>query len=344
MFGWNLMDSLFGNTGQESTSDDLLQPQPEQRPIDINRDYIVDGYVEVTTFDRDRDGVVDGSIATTFLDTNGDGTIDIITYDYDNDGDMVFEAHQRFVDSDGDGQFEHTPSEEDAGLFDVPDSTFENKAGRSPLDGIVTLPRFETSGSLEWPSLGANYNPYHPSSAMIGNPSQDMQHWEYQGDSGPCAIFAQKFAIEELLGRELDTEDMISVASQHGWYDGGTSMGNMGQMLEYYGLHAVPNPQGDMEAISRCLAQGGKVIVAVDGNEIWEGENDPFFFSPNDPNHAVEVIGIDCSNADNPMVILNDSGTPDGRGLMIPLAQFEDAWEDSGNFMVEAYAYQIGEL
>jgi hypothetical protein len=36
------------------------------------------------------------------------------------------------------------------------------------------------------------------------------------------------------------------------------------------------------------------------------------------------------------MVVLNDSGTPDGAGERVPLAIFEQAWEDSGHLMVTA--------
>jgi hypothetical protein len=37
------------------------------------------------------------------------------------------------------------------------------------------------------------------------------------------------------------------------------------------------------------------------------------------------------------MVILNDSGNPNGRGVMIPLDDFMDAWQDSEFQMVECY-------
>jgi hypothetical protein len=50
-----------------------------------------------------------------------------------------------------------------------------------------------------------------------------------------------------------------------------------------------------------------------------------------------EVIGIDRSDPDNPMVILNVPGHPGGCGAMIPLEEFEDAWQDSNCFLVEAY-------
>lgn len=57
-----------------------------------------------------------------------------------------------------------------------------------------------------------------------------------------------------------------------------------------------------------------------------------------DADHAVQVTGIDMSNPDQPMVILNDPGAANGGGAMVPVDAFVDAWEDSGCFMVEAYA------
>lgn len=70
----------------------------------------------------------------------------------------------------------------------------------------------------------------------------------------------------------------------------------------------------DIDDIRECLESGGKVIVSIDADEIWFGESDDLFTPGDGPNHAVEVIGIDYSNPDEPMVILNDSGNPNGCG------------------------------
>ena len=54
--------------------------------------------------------------------------------------------------------------------------------------------------------------------------------------------------------------------------------------------------------------------------------------------HAVEVIGFDYSDPNNPMVILNDSGTPDGCGELVPLDVFVNAWEAGDCQMIECWA------
>ena len=49
---------------------------------------------------------------------------------------------------------------------------------------------------------------------------------------------------------------------------------------------------------------------------------------------------MDCPEAHEAalQIILNDPGTSNGGGAMVPLEAFVDAWEDSGCFMVAAYA------
>ena len=47
------------------------------------------------------------------------------------------------------------------------------------------------------------------------------------------------------------------------------------------------------------------------------------------------MTGFDVSDPDNPMVIVNDPGHPDGQGHAYPLDRFMDAWENS-NFIMTA--------
>ena len=75
----------------------------------------------------------------------------------------------------------------------------------------------------------------------------------------------------------------------------------------------------------------------MDSHEIWYGEDNNIFAPDSSSNHAVEVIGVDHSDPEHPMVILNDSGSPDGKGEMIPLDVFEGAWEDGDCQMISCY-------
>ncbi|MCC8104178.1 MAG: hypothetical protein LIP11_18630 [Clostridiales bacterium] len=174
---------------------------------------------------------------------------------------------------------------------------------------------------------------------VSGDPGASMEYWEFQGNTNRCSVYSQKFMIEELTGQEIDIKDIVAVAAENGWYSerGGTSLENMNKLLEYYGVANEISQGNTIEDIRQCLEHGGLVEVAIDSDEIWYGENDDIFVPGDGPNHAVEVTGIDRSDPDNPVVILNDSGNPRGCGVEIPLDTFLDAWEDSEYQMVTAW-------
>jgi hypothetical protein len=104
----------------------------------------------------------------------------------------------------------------------------------------------------------------------------------------------------------------------------------MMQLCESFGLD-VSASYGDVGHLVEALESGRAVMVGLDAHEIWSGEDDDAGDQGSDDNHAVVVTGIDVANG---LVYLNDPGTPDGQGSVIPLAQFEDAWADSGNDMI----------
>ncbi|MCC8029667.1 MAG: hypothetical protein LIO75_07735 [Lachnospiraceae bacterium] len=200
------------------------------------------------------------------------------------------------------------------------------------LDGKESVGEGTTIDQLD------NYDPSETDSDEVyGDPEKSMDYWEFQGDTNRCAIYSQMFIIEEMTGQELDIEEMCDIAEENGWFteDGGTPLMDMNRLLEYYGVDSDIVFADDISAIEDCLTDGGRVVAAIDADEIWYGENDDIYIPGDGANHAVEVIGVDTSDPDAPMVILNDSGNPDGSGVMIPLDTFMDAWEDSGYMMVE---------
>jgi len=151
--------------------------------------------------------------------------------------------------------------------------------------------------------------------------------------------------LESLTGQDFDEEELRQEAIDNGWYTpgAGTPLGQMGAILEAHGIPVEREYGGTVDSIESTLEHGGKVMVAIDADETWnagkDDANDDLLgdvggIPGQDANHAVEVIGVDRSDPDHPMVILNDPGHPDGRGMMVPLDEFQDAWEDSGNYMV----------
>lgn len=180
---------------------------------------------------------------------------------------------------------------------------------------------------------------------IIGDPAESMQDWHQQADDKTCAVVAQEFVLDELTGQDFTEGQLRQEAAEHGWYtdEGGTPINDVGNLLEEHGIEVERSTGNTLDDLAEKLANGDKIIVGVNGEEIWNNVGDD---TTNDftgsfagvtqqgADHAVEVIGIDNTNPDDPIVILNDPGHPDGMGMEVPADQFMEAWNDSNDFMV----------
>lgn len=285
----------------------------------------------VKSYDYNDDGLVDNELE--YKDTDGDGNFDTFTERFDDDHDGIFDRATAHYDINGDG-------EEDIALqFRLgPDGTLvlvHDANDAFDYDTVGAL-----GNGLSWfpadnPQFTPNAN--YPE-GITGDPASSLDHWQYQGENGPCALYSQMFVIEEFTGQHINMEEFQRTAEENGWYGAGTSQLDMSRMLDAYGIENEMTFNSNFSDLEECLNNGGRVIVAIDAEEVWYHGNGGDIFSPAaGPNHAVEVIGVDRTDPLNPMVILNDSGTPDGRGEMVPLDTFMDAWADGRNQMIRCY-------
>lgn len=241
----------------------------------------------------------------------------------------------------------------DAATGDELFAEFADIAGTGDITGVgdmesddmqIEILDFDDSQEL-FPMAGsaAAYETFRPEQTdpdcVIGNPEEVLDKWHMQASDSTCAVVSQEFVAEQLLGREFHEADLVRIAEEHGWYtsEGGTLADDVGNILEYMGLQVERSCGNSLEDLEKCLASGREVIVGVDADELWNGKNEEWFWPGRDANHAVQVIGIDKTDPEEPMIILNDPGASNGRGAMVPADEFLDAWEDSGCFMVEAY-------
>lgn len=168
----------------------------------------------------------------------------------------------------------------------------------------------------------------------------------YQGPEGVCAIRCQQIILRD-YGIDIPLEDLKQYAIQNGWYDpgegGGTPMGYVGALLDACGVGVRQEMNCTVYDIANELAQGHRIIVGIDANELWADRDgnirkqfSEFFkdLSNEEANHALVVAGVEV-NPNNPVdvkVILTDPGTGDLR-IEYTLDEFMDAWEDSDYFM-----------
>ena len=155
-----------------------------------------------------------------------------------------------------------------------------------------------------------------------------------------CAIKSQQLILED-FGIDVSETELVSISCAKGWYDGeGTSPKDVGNLLQLAGI-PVSRQSGNVFNLMNELAQGHKVIVGLDANELWYNEtldekminlyND--VFGPQGGNHALVVMGIDTSDPNNVQVIVKDPGTGED-GKPYPLNEFMDAWADTQFYMV----------
>lgn len=153
-----------------------------------------------------------------------------------------------------------------------------------------------------------------------------------------CAIKSQQLILES-NGFDIPESELRDEAIINGWYSPGygTPMEDVGNLLESYGMKIHRYQNASVADIAHELSQDHQVIVGVDSGELWNtGPNETLedIIFGEQADHALLVSGIVV----NPFtaegsVLLTDPGTGDACAEY-PIDQFEDAWEDSGKFMV----------
>ncbi len=344
-FAGRMEGEVFSRTGEEGVAVDLDDDGAADGMIfqhlqDTDGDGIADTEVIEQYFDTDGDGIADTEVVEQYFDTDGDGRFDTVQADWqrDTDGDGIADVHSMLVgqDTDGDGIVDMLMTAEG---FDN-DGIFDSVQEYSDLDASEIL----NDDTVFADGCAPAYETFDPDTAnmdqVIGDPLDSMESWHYQETGSSCAVASQEFVLEQLTGMDFQESDLRDLAEEQGWYSpqGGTPMDDVGNILEHMGCTVERSGGNTIEDLQRCLENGGEVIVAVDSSEIWLGQDNDFFGPGMDADHAVQVIGIDYSSPDSPMVILNDPGAVNGGGAVLPMDVFVGAWEDSGCFMVEAYA------
>ena len=204
---------------------------------------------------------------------------------------------------------------------------------RVPLENLRTVRELEPGVTLERIGLPLETGESTETAERIwGNPEKDMQCWHEQSEANSCAVCCQEFIAEQLLDREFSETELSEYARGRGWYDpeSGTPVNDTGKVLEALGLEVERSWGVELRDLAEELHSGGKIICGVNNMILADPE---FARLPGlSANHAVEVIGIDTSDAAQIQVILNDPGRADGKGLRVSADTFQKAWDTSGNF------------
>lgn len=155
-----------------------------------------------------------------------------------------------------------------------------------------------------------------------------------QSMSDTCAIKSQQIILHS-FGIDIPEASLASEATIKGYYVPGMGSDSLhvGDLLQDHGVDVHTKQHATVYDLVAELAQGHKVIVGVDADELWHNATWNDFFIGEHANHALIVSGIDTSNPLDTRVILTDPGTGE-IARSYPMSQFIDAWQDSSCFMV----------
>jgi hypothetical protein len=215
----------------------------------------------------------------------------------------------------------------------LPESPFDVPGAEDllpdPLPGF-DLP--EPGGMLpffdEQPAVGGV--PLVSGGQLVGDPAGDAEHWFTQAANGYCVPSSIAQIVSEYTGaHHADESAFVARANALNLFtigpDGAPSMGIDGAhaLLEDAGVPASIEIGIGVDTLVGYLAEGRRVMLAVDSDEIWYGVEDQ-----DAVDHAVVLTGIDTARG---VAILSDPGTPDGNMMEVPLDVLADAWADGGN-------------
>lgn len=177
-----------------------------------------------------------------------------------------------------------------------------------------------------------------PAPTVFGIPgSQEVSDDVRQSYDSNCAVRAQELILRD-FGFAVTEDTLCEEAIAAGWYHPGegTSAEHVGNLLESHGVAVNRFTDASIFTLTSELAQGHKIIVGVDSNELWDGGfwqtmKDTLGFES--ANHAVIVSGIDTTDPANILVNITDPGSGQV-AASYPMAQFIDSWQDSGCMMI----------
>ena len=153
------------------------------------------------------------------------------------------------------------------------------------------------------------------------------------GEESLCSLECEKYIMCQ-FNVEFDAQQLLQDALQNGWQkENGTALHNVGRHLEGKGLVVTRRYKASVDDIAQALNGNDCVIVAVDGGELSgdrEIEMMEDIMTGKMPDHTVVVLSIDTMNN---TVTLYDPDSLNAEDTY-PLEQFNDAWDDSMNYLV----------
>ena len=148
-----------------------------------------------------------------------------------------------------------------------------------------------------------------------------------------CSLECEKYILRK-LDISFDEQQLLNDAIRNGWQkEEGTALHNVGRHLEAKGLVVSRQYKCSLEDISSALKNKEYVIVAVDGGELIgdrEREIVEDVLVGEITDHLVVILAYNHVKQE---ITIFDPNSPNAEDTY-EISQFEDAWNDSKNYLV----------
>jgi len=180
---------------------------------------------------------------------------------------------------------------------------------------------------LPLPHAGAD-----PDAGLVhGDPSLISDDWFLQRSSGYCVPASLTEVLSQVTGHRFADESVVAdrfaalgkpVTAQ------GETLGDAETVLDSFGVESHVASGASLSDLEQYLDDGRAIVVGVNADEIWHGDNNTAANPTGRANHALLISGIDEARG---LVTLSDPGNPDGKNEVVPLDVFKEAWAAGEN-------------
>lgn len=229
------------------------------------------------------------------------------------------------------------PDIENVDFFSLEGDSFEEDRNLYTREGSIANELMNENEPQNNEEMATDYRIYGETGENVYDPI-----YIKQPDDHSCGLRSQQIILRD-FGIDIPFDDLERYALDAGVYsEDGTYTYDIGKVVEMAGVGMHQVQGSTIYDLTNELAQGHRVIVSVDANELWYN-NTPVekmnnwmsdVVGPQGGNHALIVAGVEVNPADpkDVKVVLTDPGSGHLR-IEYPLDQFMDAWKDSNCFM-----------
>lgn len=258
---------------------------------------------------------------------------------HDHNSSDLHTSHNDHLSSVHDNSLELSPIFTD---FPTESNAFHQTTMRlSDDDSHISVPSsFNISDTYLSLSPHQDFNSNTDYTNLMGHPENSISNFEPQQFDNTCVIAVQHSIIAEQTGQNISQTTLYQESiDDHVLTDQGIPGIFAPLELSHHGVSAVVHPHGAIADLETLVNRGESVMTPVDGQYLAQPDSGSILHnitSPVAPHHADHVVQFTgtLEIGGNTYAVINDPAVPHGTGELVPMEQFQTAWNQSGDMYI----------